>query len=120
MFLKSQFLLDAENKRLILVNEEAIYHFLSESIEEYMQKFEVLATENFKQKEIKQPHVGTLGVRIENNLLKIDFSQVDFDIQELQEIMEKYKLKKKFFRLKDGSYLNLEENKMCIRDRSRT
>ncbi len=110
MFLKSQFLLDAENKRLILVNEEAIYHFLSESIEEYMQKFEVLATENFKQKEIKQPHVGTLGVRIENNLLKIDFSQVDFDIQELQEIMEKYKLKKKFFRLKDGSYLNLEEN----------
>ena len=90
-----------------------------------MEKFEVLATENFKQKEIKQPHIGTLGVKIENDLLKIDFSQIEFDINELQEIMEKYKLKKKFFRLKDGSYLNLEENntmnlfKILQKDRKR-
>lgn len=110
MFRKDKFLLDSAHNRLILVNEDAIYHFLSERIEEYMEKFEVLATENFKQKEIKQPHIGTLGVKIENDLLKIDFSQIEFDINELQEIMEKYKLKKKFFRLKDGSYLNLEEN----------
>lgn len=111
LFRKSGFMLDIQNARLILVNEEAIYNFLSIDVEEYMQKFEVLATENFKKKEIKQPKVGTLGVRIENNLLKVDFSKVDFDLEELKDIMTKYKLKKKYHRLKDGSFLKLEENK---------
>ena len=48
--------------------------------------------------------VGALGVRIENNLLQIDFSGLDFDVSELKDIMKQYKLKKKFHRLKDGQY----------------
>ena len=69
-----------------------------------------MATQNFKEKEIRQPKVGALGVRIENNLLQIDFSGLDFDVAELKDIMKQYKLKKKFHRLKDGSFLSLEEN----------
>lgn len=37
-----------------------------------MQKFEVMVTDNFKAKEIKQPKIGSVGVKIENNLLTID------------------------------------------------
>jgi len=110
VFRKSGFMLDVPHERLILVNEEAIYNFLSTDIETYMQKFEVLATQNFKDKEIKQPKIGTLGVRLENNLLQIDFENLDFDQEELTEIMQKYKLKKKYHRLKNGSFLSLEEN----------
>ncbi len=110
LFRKDGFMLDVQNARLILANEESIYNFLETEVEEYMQKFEVLATENFKQKEIRQPKVGTLGVRIENNLLKVDFENIDFDIKELKDIMAKYKLKKKYHRLKDGSFIKLEEN----------
>lgn len=110
IFRKDGFMLDVQNARLILTNEEAIYNFLETEVEEFMQKFEVLATENFKQKEIRQPKVGTLGVKIENNLLKIDFGNLDFDINELKDIMAKYKLKKKYHRLKDGSFIKLEEN----------
>ncbi len=110
MFRKNGFMLDVANARLILVDEEAIYNFLSIDIENYMQKFEVLATPNFKNKEIKQPKIGTLGVRIENNLLQIDFSNLDFDPKELKDIMEKYKLKRKYHRLKNGDFLSLEEN----------
>ncbi|NLC87624.1 MAG: DEAD/DEAH box helicase [Clostridiaceae bacterium] len=110
IFRKSGFMLEVEKARLILVKEEHIYQFLSIDIENYMKKFEVLATNNFKQKEIRQPKIGTLGVRIENNLLNIDFSNLDFDSSEIKEIMQKYHLKKKYHRLKDGSFLNLEGN----------
>lgn len=110
IFRKSGFMLDVENKRLILVNEEYIYQFLVSDIENYMKKFEVLATDNFKKREIKKPKIGTLGVKIENNLLNIDFSNLDFDPSELKEIMQKYKLKKRYHRLKDGSFLDLEKN----------
>ena len=110
LFRNSEFMLDTENARLILVKEDAIYKFLETDIETYMKKFEVLATDNFKKKEIRKPKIESLGVRIENNLLDIDLSNFDFDINELKEIMQKYHLKKSYHRLKDGSFLKLEQN----------
>ena len=110
IFVNTGFMLDKNNSRLILVDEEKIYNFLSYQIEEYMQKFEVLATDNFKKKEIHKLKISGVGVKIENNLLKIDLSKLDFDVKELKNIMSKYILKKKYHRLKDGSFLDLEEN----------
>ena len=109
-FVNTGFMLDKENARLILAKEEDIYKFLSSEINVYMQKFEVLATQKFKMQGIREPKIGNVGVGIKNNLLKIDFSNIDFDIKELKEIMQKYRLKKKYHRLKDGSFLQLEEN----------
>ena len=83
-------MLDKENARLILAKEDDIYKFLSTEIEIYMQKFEVLATQTFKMQGIRQPKIGNVGVGIKNNLLKIDFSNIDFDIEELKDIMQKY------------------------------
>ena len=36
-------------------------------------------------------------------------SKIDFNIEEIKDIMQKYKLKKRYHRLKDGSFLDLEE-----------
>ena len=109
-FKQSGFMLEMQKARLILVKEEDIYQFLKQDIETYMKKFEVLATENFRQKEIKQPKITNLGVRVENNLLHIDFSNMDFDSSELKDIMQKYHLKKKYYRLRDGSFIELQDN----------
>lgn len=110
VFLKTGFMLDRKNSRLILTNDDAIYNFLSEEIELYMKKFEVLATEAFKQKQIRQPKVSNIGVKVENNLLEVSFDGLGFEMSELKDIMDKYKLKKKFHRLKNGDFINLEEN----------
>ena len=110
LFIKTGFMYDKDNSRLILVNNEAIYDFLSNDIEEYMKKFEVLATDEFKQKQIKEPKISNIGVKIENNLLEVNFDGLGFNLSELKDIMEKYKLKKKFHRLKNGEFINLEEN----------
>ncbi len=107
---KTGFLIDKKNLRFILTDEEKIYNFLSEDINEYMQKFEVLASDDFKEKQIKQPKLGSLGVKLENNLLSINLENLNFDKSELQEILSKYRLKKKYHRLKDGSFFSLEEN----------
>ena len=110
MFIKTGFMLDRKKARLILTNDEAIYKFLSEDIELYMKRFEVLATEEFKQKQIRQAKISNVGVKVENNLLEINFEGLGFDLSELKDVMEKYKLKKKFHRLKNGDFINLEEN----------
>ena len=110
IFIKTGFMYDKDNSRLILTNDEMIYNFLTNDIEQYMKKFEVLVTEDFKQKQIKQPKVSNIGVKIENNLLEVNFDGLGFELSELKDIMDKYKLKKKFHRLKNGEFIDLEEN----------
>lgn len=110
VFRKTGFMFDVNNLRFILPDEEKIYEFLTNDINYYMQKFEVLATDNFKSKEIIKPKMGSLGVRVENNLLSVDLSQLNIDLSELEEIVKKYKLKKKYHRLKNGAFLDLEDS----------
>ena len=107
---KTGFMYYSQKECFILPDEEKIYNFLLIDINEYMQKFEVMATDKFKSKEIKQPKIGNLGVKVENNLLTINLDNLNIDIKELQEIMEDYELKKRYHKLKDGSFVNLEEN----------
>ena len=107
---KTGFMLDGQNKRFILVSDEAIYNFLTEDIELYMQKFEVMVTDNFKSKKIKEPKIGNIGVKIENNLLVINLENINYDKNEIKEILQRYALKKKYYRLKDGSFIDLELN----------
>ena len=110
IFSKTGFQYDREKSRLILVSDEQIYNFLCDDIDLYSSKFEVLVTESFKTKEIKQPKIGTIGLKVENNLLTMDFSQMKIEPSEIREIMKKYELKKKYHRLKNGSFIKLEEN----------
>lgn len=109
-FIKTGFMLDQQNARLILTDDEKIYNFISEEIFYYMKNFEVLVTENFKKKEIKYPKISNIGIKIENNLLKIDLTEYNFSADDLAKIMEYYKQHKKFYRLDDGSFINLESN----------
>ena len=111
IFRQTGFMLETKNLRFILPDNDKIYEFLTEDINYYMQHFEVLATDNFKRKQIKETKIGGIGVKVENNLLSIDFKNLDIDIEELEEIMYKYSLKKKYHRLKDGSFIDLENNK---------
>lgn len=110
-FRKTGFMFDVKNLRFILPDEEKIFDFLTEGIQNYINKFEVLVTDNFKAKQVKSLKIGGMGIRLQNDLLSIDIDSLNIDIKELKNIIEKYELKKKYYRLKDGSFLNLEDSK---------
>ena len=107
---KTEFMLDSKNLRFVITDDEKIYEFITNELDTYIKNFEVLATEKFKTKQIKQPNISNLDIKINNNLLEIDFKSLNIDTKELIEIMEKYKIKKKYHRLKDGTFLNLHNN----------
>ena len=107
---KTGFMLDIKNSKFVLTDDEKIYEFITDDIEKYMKTFEVLVTDNFKTKQIKQPKISALGVKVENNLLEVDIDSLNIDKYELANIMEQYRLKKKYHRLKDGTFLVLENN----------
>ena len=111
VFRQTNFMLDTNNLRFILPDNDKIYDFLTQDINYYMQKFEVLVTDNFRKKQIREPKIGKIGVRIENDLLSVDLSNLDIDSKELEGIIKKYALKKKYYRLKDGSFIDLQNSK---------
>ena len=114
MFSDSGFVFDVTNKRLMLVDDRKIFEFLKNDIEEYINKIEVFATDEFKKKQLIVPKVTSIGVKIENNLLKVDLTQFNFDKSEIKEIMQDYIMKKSFHRLKNGDFIDLSNNNLDV------
>ena len=51
-----------------------------------------------------------MGVRIESDLLEINFDTYDFPVNELQEVLASYRMNKKYYRMKNGSFVNIEDS----------
>ena len=109
--IKTGFLLDKVNKRFIINDDDSIYKFMKNELEQYMEISEVYTTENFNKKNIKQNNKTSIGIKVNNNLLEINFEDLPINKEEIKEVLQKYKLNKKYYRLKDGSFIDLENNK---------
>ncbi|MEG2310881.1 MAG: SNF2 helicase associated domain-containing protein [Clostridia bacterium] len=112
LFNRFNFFINFKKKLIYISNEEDIYNFLNDGINIFMQKFEVLVTEKLKNRKIINPKLVSMGVRIVNNFLEINLSDLGFSEIELKEIFKTYKLKKKYYRLNDGSFINIDSSGM--------
>ena len=99
-----------EKEQFVMKNTDDIYEFLLHKIEGYMNDFEVLATDKFKNKQIRQPKISNIGIKIDNGLLELDISKINIDISEIKDILKNYTVKKKYYKLKSGDFLNLTNN----------
>ena len=97
-------------KEFIMQNTDDIYNFLLNKIESYMNDFEVLATDKLKNKKIKQPRISNIGIRIYNGLLELDISKINIDINEIKSVLKDYNIKKRYYKLKNGDFLDLANN----------
>ena len=108
LFKMYNFVINFKRHIIYLSNEDDIYTFLTEGVDKFMEKFEVLVTDKLKNKQIISQKSVNMGVRIENNFLDINFEELGLDENELKDIFKRYKLRKKYYRLKDGSFINID------------
>nr|MDE5978143.1 DEAD/DEAH box helicase [Turicibacter sp.] len=104
---QDQFKKQADGTYLI-DDEEAIYHFLHQGFEELKELGEVYASETFKAIKITEMKSFSVGVHLKNDWLSINFEDLAFEPAEYKKILASYRQHKKYFRLKDGSFLNLK------------
>lgn len=91
-----------------MTDENKIYEFLTSGVSSLTALCEVNISDDFKKINIKYPKTMSMGVKLSTNLIEIDISILEFDPSELKDILYSYKIKKKYFRLKDGSFLNID------------
>lgn len=111
IFMKYMTRIDAvEGLAYIEHSQDAMYEFLNKGFEELSQTCEMFASEKFRKLQIRDSVNISMGVRIESDLLEIDFDTFDFPIEELQEVLKAYRLNKKYYRMRNGSFVNIEDS----------
>lgn len=91
-------------------SQDAIYEFLNHGIQELSQDCEIYTTDTLKGMQIKDSFHISMGVRIDANLLELNFDTYDFPIEELADVLKAYRLNKKYYRMKNGSFVNIEDS----------
>ena len=95
----------------LLKDEDKIYEFLSGRVMELEDKATLFYSEDFRRLGIRAPGSFKAGVRMnsEFNMLELDMNFDEVPRDELKELLNSYQVKKKYYRLKNGSFINLED-----------
>ncbi|WP_195539898.1 DEAD/DEAH box helicase [Eubacterium maltosivorans] len=91
-------------------DEDKIFDLFSEGLETISSKAEIFATDQFKGFKIKPPATVRVGIRVSGDLLDLEFDLDGLDIHELTEVLSSYRQAKKYHRLRDGSFINIQDN----------
>ncbi|MGL4346188.1 MAG: SNF2 helicase associated domain-containing protein [Cellulosilyticaceae bacterium] len=111
-YILSQYGFKVKKGNIELSDEEQIYEFLLKGIDELMAIGEVNVSERLKGRRIIQKPVGSIGIRIESNLLELNFNELQMTGDEIDAVMSAYRTKSKYYRLKNGAFLDLENDEM--------
>ncbi|MEG2672874.1 MAG: DEAD/DEAH box helicase [Ruthenibacterium sp.] len=91
-------------------DEKALYELAEHGTREIAQFAEIFVTDAFKTMRVKPPASVNVGVRVESDLLRLHFDVQGVDLAELAQVLDSYRKAKKYHRLRDGSFLNLEDS----------
>ena len=96
----------------LLKDEDLIYEFLSGRVMDLEGIATLYYSEDFRKLSITSPGNFNANVRVNSgmNLLEVDFSFEDVPKEEIRNLIHAYQVKKKYYRLKSGSFINLEDN----------
>lgn len=106
---------DTQHHSLIITNDdEAIYRLLETGVSELMELGDVYASEKFKRLSIAPTPKISVGVSLQSDLLKLDIDSTIPDFAELTALLHSYKLRKKYHRLKNGDFVQIEDNSLSV------
>ncbi len=105
--LKSKFYKEGDCWRLS--KEEDVYEFLTGGIEGFFEICQVNVTESLKSFKIISSPIASMGIKIKNDLLNVNLETLGMSLEEVMAVLGAYKERKKYYRLNDGSFVNIEE-----------
>ena len=102
-----------EKDKLVLRDINLEVEFLENGLEQLATKYEIFTTEKFKNIKIKKKtSVSSMFGIGQDNILSYNFNLGDINSSELVNIFESMKDKKKYYRLKNGDIINLEDESL--------
>lgn len=101
---------DEREKVMAMQGEEAIYEFLCRGLDSLRELGEVYVSDKLKAMRVLPSPRVSVGIRLSGNLLEVSLDSQGLPMEELAVILSKYDRKKKYYRLKNGDFINLDED----------
>lgn len=110
LLLLQQFGFRAATKAFVLDDEDETYEFLLAGLPELAKLADVYYADQFKTMRLQNPGKVSAGVRLNNTkgLLEMSLQYGEMAPQDLIELLSAYKLKKRYHRLRSGTFVSLE------------
>lgn len=95
-----------------LGNEEQIFKLMADKARQLSEYFEVFYSKEYKKMSVKKPGRMSASIRINTdiNLLEVNIGYSHIPEEEIDAFFNSVKLKKKYYRLKDGTFISLLDN----------
>ena len=91
-------------------NEEMLYQLVSGGLRRLGEFMTIYTTENFRNLKVVSSPAVSVGISLKSDLLELKIHSDEMSREELAYLLSKYDRKKKYIRLKNGDFLNIEED----------
>ena len=98
---------DESGELVIRGDEEALYQVLSEGMPQFQEVGEVWLSESVRHLRVLPPPEVSMGVSLGGGWLDLKIETAGIDSAELLQVLSEYRQKKKYYRMKNGEFLQL-------------
>ena len=98
---------DESGELVIRGDEEALYQVLSEGMPQFQEVGEVWLSESVRHLRVLPPPEVSMGVSLGGGWLDLEIETAGIDPAELLQVLSEYRQKKKYYRMKNGEFLQL-------------
>lgn len=104
---------DDEELLIARNDEDAAYRILDEGVSALMELGEVHCTDRFKSRNIRRNVKIAVGVSVKSEIMDLEISSDNLSTQDLLDILNSYRLKKKYHRLKNGDFVDITDESIA-------
>ena len=95
---------------LSLYGEDALYQLVEKGLDEIRSAAELFVDDSIRRLQIQPSPKVSMGIGFSGNLLEMDVEMDGMDLAEIAQVLANYRRRKKYYRLKNGDFLRLEDN----------
>lgn len=98
---------DDQHYRMAVTGDDRIYEFLTEGIARLGQLGEVFVSDALKRIQVSSAPKVFVGISVAGEMMELRLTAEDMSREQLLEILSKYSRRRKFYRLKNGDFIDL-------------
>ena len=103
---------DEKNEFFVMGGDDVIFEIMEDLIPQLMKYGDVHSTASFDRLKVKRRTNLSVGVKVDNGLLELDIKSEDISLEELAAIVNSYRQKKKYHKLKSGDLVRTDDENL--------
>lgn len=95
-------------------SEEKIYALLQEGLQKIRMMANLFVDDKIKGMRVLPPPKVNIGIALSGELLDLNIQVEHMDYRELEQILGEYRKRRKYYRMKNGDFISLEDNGLSV------